>query len=302
MIPMRLSIVPLLGSLLLSTAAWANPIDVEFRSVVDFGGSRAFSLSTEGGAKTAWVEVGGFFAGYEVTEFRPDERVLILRKDGEEFTLALGPAQVTREDLNAPSAVVHASHLRQIGQASHIYAADHDGRLPGGEAVETIHDVARLLARGAGLNTASMWISAGDAKSGSEERLTAILDNRGSSLDEVFAGQNVVAFDFATGLHTGMPSTTPIAWTRGLRDDGTWDEQGVFGSSGGFVVFMGGNIGKYRDLKHDGEGSLMRPDGTRTSNILESLPPEARVVGTGPKTLHGASGVAGQENRNQRRD
>src|SRR5690606_31632429 len=110
------------------------------------------------------------------------------------------------------------------------------------------HDVARLLARGGGLNDASMWVSEGDARAGSEDQLTTVMENRGQTPSSVFAGQDIVAFDFATGLHTGMRSTTPIAWTRGLREDGTWDPRGVYGSSGGFVVFLGGNVSTYEDL------------------------------------------------------
>ena len=37
---------------------------------------------------------------------------------------------------------------------------------------------------------------------------------------------------------------------------------------------------------------LVRPDGTPTSNILETLPATARVVGSGPGTLHGHTGRA----------
>ncbi len=111
-----------------------------------------------------------------------------------------------------------------------------------------------------------------------------------------------------------LPSTTPIAWTRGLREDGTWDDRGTFGTSGGYIVFMGGNVMRVSsdqsseahqrilpggnvmpvsDLASEG-GRLRRPDGTPTANILEALPPGSRVVGSGPATLHGSTGFEGE--------
>jgi prepilin-type processing-associated H-X9-DG protein len=39
------------------------------------------------------------------------------------------------------------------------------------------------------------------------------------------------------------PATTPLAFTRGLCKDGTWDEQvGLYGSKGGYVVFCDGHV------------------------------------------------------------
>ncbi len=262
--------------------------DLEFRGMVDLGGSPLFSLGAE--EERAWVAVGDVFAGYEITEFRRQERILILRKDGEVYSLSLGSGRVRRGNIDSDDGEIHASNLRQVGQASLIFANDHNDHLPGGDDVETIHDVARLLALRAGLNDASMWITGGDAQSGVEDSLTTVLDRSRQGLDSQFAAQDIVAIDFATNLRMDMPSWTPIAWTRGLREDGTWDERGTFGTSGGFVVFLGGNVARVSDLASEG-GRLRRPDGTPTANILEALPPEARVVGSGPATLHGSTGL-----------
>jgi prepilin-type processing-associated H-X9-DG protein len=38
-------------------------------------------------------------------------------------------------------------------------------------------------------------------------------------------------------------ATTPLAFTRGLKIDGTWDEKyGLYGSKGGYVVFCDGHV------------------------------------------------------------
>lgn len=180
--------------------------------------------------------------------------------------------------------------IRMIAQASLIFAHENRERLPGPE-VESIYEVARMLAREGGLNDASIWFSEADGgRSATDKRLSTVLDHSRSALHPLFAVQEAIAFDYATGLTTSMRSTTPVAWTRGLGEDGTWGEDGAYGSAGGFIVFLGGNVRTYRELTRDGE-QLVRPDGTRTSNILEALPPEARVVGSGPGTLHGSTGV-----------
>lgn len=180
--------------------------------------------------------------------------------------------------------------IRMIAQASLIYAHENREQLPGTDA-DSIFDVARLLARDGGLNDASIWFSEADGGgSATDKRLTTVLDHSRSALHPLFTTQDAIAFDYVTRLTTLMPANTPIAWTRGLREDGTWGEDGVYGTAGGFIVFLGGNVRTYRDLTSDGE-QLFRPDGTRTSNILEAIPSKARVVGSGPGTLHGSTGA-----------
>lgn len=109
------------------------------------------------------------------------------------------------------------------------------------------------------------------------------------SVSASFASEDVLAWDFATGLTFNLSPLTPVAWTRGLRTDGTWDPAGgVHGAKGGHVAFLGGNVQFFRDLRST---PLVRADGTTTSNILEALPASARVVGSGPGTLHGSRGL-----------
>ncbi len=162
-----------------------------------------------------------------------------------------------------------------------------------GKGVTEIHDVARELAMEAGLNVATAWISGLEPSTTEQEieRDSTVLDERRESLRPEFAARDVIAVDYATHLNMSLPSTTPIAWTRGLREDGTWDKQGSLGGAGGYIVFMGGNVTYYENLNAGG-GQLRRADGTRTANILEALPPEVRVVGAGPGTLHGTQGKA----------
>ncbi len=189
---------------------------------------------------------------------------------------------------------VDANNLRMIGQASLIYANDNREVLPptvisenGHERTTSLHDVARLLAQNGGINDASLWFSS-QAKVFPRESLSfPVLNPDRETLNPEFAVQQVFAFDYVTGLRTDMPFTTPIAWTRGLRPDGKWDAAGVYGTEGGHIVFLGGNVQFYKDLGSDKDPRLLGIDGKPTSNILDTLPPGTRIVGSGPGSLDG---------------
>lgn len=78
------------------------------------------------------------------------------------------------------------------------------------------------------------------------------------------------------------PSTTPIAWTRGLGTDGQWQHlsssrPGVYGSEGGFIVFLDGRVEFFRNLGEDGGRLVHFEDGTRTSDIRDAVSPGARA-------------------------
>lgn len=165
-----------------------------------------------------------------------------------------------------------ASDLRQIGQASLIYASDNRDSLP---TSDNIWDYARELARRGGLNDARMWVIEGDpANKGAVAKLGTVLEANGTVLDPAF---RKLAPSWAVPLgrlNTNMPSTMPIAWTRGLRPDGTWASHSPNGTEGGHIVFFGGNVAFYRDVRD----ALHRYDGKgMTSNILEALPPGTRI-------------------------
>ncbi len=74
------------------------------------------------------------------------------------------------------------------------------------------------------------------------------------------------------------PSTTPVAWTRGLKTSGTWgglDEArpGIYGSEGGYIVYLDGHVEFYRDLSMDGGQLVNYLDGTPTADISKAVNP-----------------------------
>lgn len=163
-------------------------------------------------------------------------------------------------------------NLRQIGIASLIYASDHGDKLP---MAEDIWDYAGELARGDGLNDASIWTVYDDpANRDVVVGFRSVLTKDRSGLEPSFR-KLVPSWAVPLGqMNASMPSAMPIAWTRGLRSDGTWSPHSPYGTEGGYVVFLGGNVAFYRSLA----GELLRFDGKgMTGNILEALPPGTRI-------------------------
>lgn len=83
----------------------------------------------------------------------------------------------------------------------------------------------------------------------------------------------------ASGVDPASPgSTTPVAWTRGLNTSGTWephgsDRAGVYGDTGGFIVFLDGHVEFHRNLETGGGQLVSYRDGRATSDIREALGP-----------------------------
>lgn len=173
-----------------------------------------------------------------------------------------------------------ANKIREIGEASLIFAGDHGGRLPprGGSGSEglsglgntvgmlgsantttpSIHSIAAALARYGGLNDATAWISSRDRHPAVHSRgqstvLTGPLSNQ--VLTPNFAASGV-SYAYIAGRTLDQPATMPVAFTRGLPTvggDGRWvalANHGVYGADGGYIVYLNGNVNFYR---HTGE-------------------------------------------------
>jgi prepilin-type processing-associated H-X9-DG protein len=105
-------------------------------------------------------------------------------------------------------------------------------------------------------------------------------------------------------------STTPVAWTRGLRDDGTWTQDSPWQGDGGFVAFLDGHVEWFDKLRLKGVGDIVQithmlrsnfPIGdplykygtnTTTVNIHEALPPGAVILQAEPLDATKSTGGA----------
>ena len=170
---------------------------------------------------------------------------------------------------------VASSNLRQVGQASLIYASDNRDRLPAttvaanttGTAAATIGAVAFQLAYQGGLNDANIWF-AGDLTPTTAQS-TVINSAKTGLQNEFTSASNSVAYAYLTGLITSDASTTPIAWSRGLTTGGTWSGTvSPWKSDGGHIVFVGGNVQWYRNTT----GQLVNSSGATTTDIAQTYP------------------------------
>lgn len=204
---------------------------------------------------------------------------------------------------------VDANNLREIGKAALIYAADNRDALPNPQ--QASRDVAGSnerywqwfgqLARYGGYNDPSLLVSTLDAAVDQTAVPLLVLDPTVSTpptLDTEFTALGTTSFNVVSGLRISDKPTTPLAFTRGLTTSGTWSElgsseddpnRGVYGETGGHIVFLGGNVEFYSAL----DDQLVANTGRPTSNIRQAVP--NRTNGTAAVQILGqdsANGVA----------
>lgn len=175
---------------------------------------------------------------------------------------------------------VDANNLREIAKAAMIYASDNKDRLPNPDTIASsggLSDANKvflwpgILARTKALNDASFYFSKIDPSFDGEVPAAIISPNNNKALDSSFTSGRELSLEFVGGLKMSDPPSTPVAFTRGLRTDGTWDpDNGVYGDTGGYVVFLGGNVEFYPDTATD--KFIDVSSGQRTDNILLAIP------------------------------
>ena len=181
------------------------------------------------------------------------------------------------------------SNLRQIGQASLIFAQSSKDLLPGkidtttfsyspaATLATSVKTVAAALAAGAGLESGKMWISKADDTA--DDTVNASVGNvlTGSTIKTINStfSSAIVAFGYVVGLSTNYGPNTPIAYTRGIANsaDGTWSATtGTYKSDGGHIVFMGGNVTFYKNLGSSAAaGELTNSSGNNTNLITDTI-------------------------------
>lgn len=180
---------------------------------------------------------------------------------------------------------VDANNLREIAKAAMIYASDNKDRLPNPDTIASsgvMNDANKvflwpgILARTRALSDPSFYFSKIDPEFDGIVPDAIINPDNNKTLDSSFASGRELSFEFVGGLKMSDPPSTPIAFTRGLLSSGNWDpERGVYGDTGGYVVYLGGNVEFYPDTATD--KFIDASTGQRTDNILRAIPQRAGV-------------------------
>ncbi|MEX2380980.1 MAG: type II secretion system protein [Opitutales bacterium] len=179
---------------------------------------------------------------------------------------------------------VDASNVRQIVQGGIIFASDNNERLPpsrigtdgrtsstGRVAQATIWTWAAALAQAGVLNDAELYVSGSDTRANSSN-MSTILNRQRNAVHENFNNEEL-SVQAVAGLTMGHSSTVPVAFTRGLQTrNGQWADDAVYGTQGGHIGFLGGNVNFHRDLGASAaDGELIGSNGERTNNILNTI-------------------------------
>lgn len=171
---------------------------------------------------------------------------------------------------------VASSNLRQIGQASLIFATDNNDNLPstnssvGGTNVSGFQGVMLALADGGGLNDASVWFANG--QEGTITLSTVSSGTNKTTLQTTALTNN--SYAYVAGLTATDASTTPIAWSKGVNASGVWSDSASnspWKKDGGHIVFLGGNVGWYKGPLSTNSG-VISTNGVATNNIFSAIP------------------------------
>ncbi len=180
-----------------------------------------------------------------------------------------------------------SNNLKQIALAYYSFLNSDNFQKINGKA--TLHDFIAVLAEDCDLNDPQLWIIKEDplvqqfAKPIPSHIAFPDKEFKRWELDKVFRDYPL-SVTVVKGISVNAnPSTTPVAWTRGLRLNGRWapltdNYPGVYGEKGGFIAFLDGHVKWYSNLNEN--GGLLTHYITRkpTSNIFDALPPNASVL------------------------
>ena len=178
-----------------------------------------------------------------------------------------------------------SNNLRQIAMGYGAYV-NGGGSLRKLNEAATVADWAAVLAADGGIADASIYVIPEDyLVAGSSRPIPRQVLASGSTAPNAAFRDFPLGFVIITGLSPDDdPATTPLAYSRGLdRKTGQWrqqsgDDGGIYGQSGGFVVFLDGHVSWFRSLSEDGGELTDFSSGSATGDIGNAVRPGARAI------------------------
>jgi prepilin-type N-terminal cleavage/methylation domain-containing protein len=176
-----------------------------------------------------------------------------------------------------------AQKLRQVGLAVATFQSVTGRSLSGSD----IGDWMGRLARETGVREGELFIFEEDPLlAGIGDSIPPVLVERApdGQWEEIAGFEDwPIGIAVASGISImAPPSTTPVAWTRGLMTSGQWQDfngqrPGIYGAEGGYIVFLDGHVEFHRDLARDGGQLVSFAEGRRTADIGEAVGPGVTV-------------------------
>ncbi|MDR0679320.1 MAG: type II secretion system GspH family protein [Puniceicoccales bacterium] len=179
-----------------------------------------------------------------------------------------------------------ANNLRQIALAYGAYV-NGGGSLRELNRCGTLAEWAARLAVHTGVNDASLYVIPEDylVTSSTAPAPRQVLARDGSSPSDEFRDYPL-SFVVITGLSADDdPAITPFAYSRGLDPTtGRWraadgSDGGVYGNSGGFVVFLDGHVNFYNSLDGNGGELIGYGTGQSTARIRDAVRKGTKAIG-----------------------
>jgi prepilin-type N-terminal cleavage/methylation domain-containing protein len=207
---------------------------------------------------------------------------------------------------------VDGNNLREILKAATIYAADNNDRLPDPQniAAATLSATQRaflwpgILAKNKILEDPTFYFAKNDPQfNGTYPTFIINPSTARNTLHTSFTSARSPSWEFVGAVKMGDSPMTPVVYTRGLQTNGTWSlTSGVYKDTGGFIAFLGGNVGFYQNTSNlfvsNNPSSTSQ---TKPTNILQAITYNAananlsaRIYGIPPSS--GSGGMIGSAN------
>ena len=158
-------------------------------------------------------------------------------------------------------------NLRQIALSYQQLIQNDEGNLNFFKDISSINDWAITLAKLGGLNNASCYISA--LSDVAVEDNKTIVNKFKQAFDEF--KKLSLSWVCLSPIPTHLPlENTPVLYSKGLNiETGLWEEDSLYGSEGGFIVFLDGHTKFFHHLK---DQFINFKTGQPTQYIKEALP------------------------------